>query len=62
MTAAIATHNLLCDALASIREVLRLPPTISDMEIAKVYGPLLSGWITAAATLEAKRGGRQRHE
>lgn len=62
MTTTDRTHNLLCDALADVREILRLPPTVSDMEIAKAYGPLLGGWLTAAATLEAKRPERGHRE
>jgi hypothetical protein len=59
MTAADRAHNLLVDGIASLREVLGLPPTVSDLEICKAYGPLLAGWLTAAATIEAKReGGR----
>lgn len=61
MKPADAVHNLLCDGIASLRDILRLPPTVSDLEIAKAYGPLLAGWMTAAATLEAKRGGRPDH-
>lgn len=60
MTPTDATHNLLCDGIASLREVLGLPPIVSDMEIAKSFGPLLAGWLTAAATLQAKR--RHDHE
>lgn len=62
MTPTDATHNLTVDALASIREILRLPPTVGDLEIAKAYGPLLAGWLTAAAILQAKRKGRPGHE
>jgi hypothetical protein len=57
MSAATIAHNLTVDALVSVREILGLPPTVSDLEIAKNFGPLLAAWLTAAATLEA--GGRR---
>lgn len=60
MTPADAAHNLTVDALVSIREILGLPPTVSDLEVAKTFGPLLAGWLMAAATLQAKR--RPDHE
>lgn len=59
MTPTDRAHNLLVDGIATLREVLGLPPTVSDLEICQKFGPLLAGYMTAAATMEAKRGGNR---